>query len=89
MNSDCDNNKDHKGRNVINFNGENILNKKGILPNPQKRFRRFLKASKWVQSLKKRIKKSMKPLKVLFVYPWEEPPPAKPFLSSVQQKKVS
>jgi hypothetical protein len=31
--------------------------KRGVLPNPQNRFRRFLKASKEAQSLKKRIKK--------------------------------
>ncbi len=33
------------------------LNKKDILPNLQKRFWKFLKASKWVQSLKKKDKK--------------------------------
>jgi hypothetical protein len=32
----------------------NTLNKNGILPNAKKRFGRFLKASKWVQSLKKK-----------------------------------
>ncbi len=55
---------------------------------PQKRFQSFLKESKWVQSLKKRIKKSTKPSKVLPVCPREGPSPAKPFLSSAQQKKV-
>ncbi len=47
---------------------------------PQKRFRRCLKASKGVQSFKKTIKKSTKPLKVLTVYPVEEPSPTKRFL---------
>jgi hypothetical protein len=61
--------------------------KRGVLPNPQKRFRRFLKASKEAQSLKKQIKKSTKPLKVLPVYPGEGPSPTKP-LGSVQEKKV-
>jgi hypothetical protein len=51
----------------------------GVLPNPQKRFRGCLKVSKGVESLKKRIKISRKPLKVLPVYPGEEPSPAKPF----------
>jgi hypothetical protein len=36
----------------------------------------------------KKDQKSTKPLKVLAVYSREEPSPAKPFLSSVQQKKV-
>jgi hypothetical protein len=53
--------------------------KEKVLPNPQKRFRRFLKASKEAQSLKKRIKKSTKPSKVLPLYPGEEPSPTKPF----------
>ncbi len=35
--------------------------------------------SKGVESLKKRIKISTKPLKVLLVYPSEEPSPVKPF----------
>jgi hypothetical protein len=39
------------------------LKKIGFLQNPQKRFRICVKASKCVQSLKKRIKKSTKPLK--------------------------
>ncbi len=56
------------------------LNKTDVLLNPQKRFRSFLKGSGWVQCLKKRIKKSTKPLMVLPVYPREEPSPAKPFL---------
>ena len=61
----------------------------GFLLNHQKRFRRFLKASKGAQSLKKRIKKSTKPLKVLPVYQGEEPFKSETFLSSVEQKKVS
>ncbi len=64
------------------------VKKRGVLPNPQKRFRRCQKASKCVQSLKKRIRKSTKPSKVLPVYPGEEPSSTKPFLSSVQEKKV-
>ncbi len=50
-----------------------------VLPNPQKRFRRCLKVSNGVESLKKRIKISTKPLKVLPVYRSQEPSPAKPF----------
>ncbi len=55
------------------------LKKKGISSNPQKRFRRYQKVAKGVESLKKRIKISTKPLKVLPVCPREEPSPAKPF----------
>jgi hypothetical protein len=47
--------------------------KKGILPNPQKRFGGFEKACKCVQNSKKRIKKSTKPLRDLPVYPGEDP----------------
>ncbi len=64
------------------------VKKIGILPNPKKKFRRFLKASKEAPSLKKWIKKSTKPLKVLPVYRGEEPSLTKPFLSFVQEKKV-
>ncbi len=49
------------------------VKKRGVSPNPQKRFRRCQKASKYVQSLKKRIKKSTKPLKVLPHDTREEP----------------
>ena len=45
------------------------LKKIGALQNPHKRFWRFQKASKGVQSFKKRIKKSTKPLMVLTVCP--------------------
>jgi hypothetical protein len=55
------------------------LKRKGVLPNPQKMFWRCLKVSKGVESLKKRIKISTKPLKVLPVCPREEPSSAKPF----------
>ncbi len=55
------------------------VKKIGILPNPKKKFRRFLKASKEAPSLKKWIKKSTKPLKVLPVYRGEEPSLTKPF----------
>ena len=49
------------------------LKKKGSFPNPRKRFRRFEKACKCVESSKKRIKKSTKPLKVLPLDTREEP----------------
>ena len=66
------------------------LKKIGTLRNPlKKKFRRNRKASKDVRSLKKRIKKSTKPLKVLPVYPGAEPFKSEIFLSSVEQKKVS
>ena len=61
--------------------------KKGTLPNPQKRFGRCEKACKWLESSKKRIKKSTKPLKDLPVYPREDPFFLETFLSSVEQKK--
>jgi hypothetical protein len=63
------------------------LKKISVLPNPQKRFRRFLKVSKGVESLKKRIKISTKPSKVLPVCPGEESSPAKPFLKFRTAKK--
>jgi hypothetical protein len=53
----------------------------------QKRFRRFLKASKGAQSLKKHIKKSTKPLKVLLVYAGEDPSPTKPFFKFLTGEK--
>ncbi len=49
------------------------LKKIGVLANPQKWFRRFLKVSKCVDSLKKRRKISTEPIKILPVYPGEEP----------------
>jgi hypothetical protein len=52
--------------------------KKRYFTNLKKRFGRCQKASKYAQSLKKRIKKSTKPLKVLPVCPGEEPFTAKP-----------
>src|ERR1700722_6765488 len=63
------------------------LRKKGTLPNPPKRFSRCEKACKCVQSFKKRIKKSTKPLKDLPVYPGEDPFFLETFLSSVEQNK--
>jgi hypothetical protein len=63
--------------------------KKGGLQNPSKRFCRFLKASKCVQSLKKRIKNSTEPFEGSEDYPLAEPSLTKPFLGFVQQKKVS
>ena len=47
--------------------------KKGGLQNPSKRFCRFLKASKCVQSLKKRIKNSTEPFEGSVFYPVAEP----------------
>ncbi len=44
------------------------------------RLKKVPEISKSAQSLKKRIKKSTKPLKILPVYPGEEPSPTKPFL---------
>ena len=61
------------------YKAQYTLKKKGILPNLEKRFRRCLKALKDVKGLRKRIKKSTKPLKVLTMYPGEEPSPTKPF----------
>ena len=62
------------------------LNKKGTLPNLKKRFGRWQKACKCVQSFKKRIKKSTEPLKDLPVCPGEDPFFFETFLSSVEQK---
>ncbi len=59
------------------------LKKIGVLANPQKWFRRFLKVSKCVDSLKKRRKISTEPIKILPVYPGAEPSYTKPFLSCV------
>jgi hypothetical protein len=63
--------------------------KKVILPNPSKRFRRCLKASKCVNMLKKWFSKSMKPKNDLTAGTRFEPSPTKPFLSPVKRKKVS
>src|SRR5271167_967887 len=60
--------------------------KKGALPNPQKRFGRCEKDWKCVESLKKRIKKSTKPLKDLPLGTREDPFFLKTFLSFVEQK---
>ena len=49
-----------------------------FLRNPEKRFRRPAKASEWIEMPKKRIFNSTEPLKVLPVYPWEEPFAKKP-----------
>jgi hypothetical protein len=63
------------------------LNKKGTLPNFKKRFRRFQKACKCVETSKKKKKKFRKPLKDLPVYPGEDLFFLETFLSSVEQKK--
>ena len=65
-----------------------ILGKKGGWPNPPKRFRRKVKASKCIQSLKKRIKNSAEPFEGSDFYPMAEPSLAEPFLSSAKQKKL-
>ncbi len=52
--------------------------KQGGLQNPSKRFCRFLKASKCVQSLKKRIKNSTEPFEGSAFYPLAEPSLTKP-----------
>ena len=62
------------------------LKKIGTLRNLEKRFGRRQKACKYVQSFKKRIKKSTEPLKDLTVYPSEDPFFFETFLSSVHQK---
>ncbi len=53
--------------------------KRGVLRNPKKGSGDFEKRPKRAKVSKKRIKKSTKPLKVLPVYPGEEPSPTKPF----------
>ncbi len=63
------------------------VKKIGAVPNPQKRFGRFENDYKYVESSKKRIKKSTKPLKDLPVYRGEDPFFLETFLSSVEQKK--
>ena len=62
------------------------LKKIGALPNPPKRFGRFEKVCKWIESSKKRIKKSTKPLKDLPLGTREDPFFLETFLSSVEQK---
>jgi hypothetical protein len=61
--------------------------KKGALQNPLKRFYKFQKASKCVQSLKKRIKNSTEPFEGSAFYPTAEPSLTVPFLGSVQQER--
>jgi hypothetical protein len=63
--------------------------KKGVLPNPAKRFCGFLKASKCVQSFKKRIKNSTELSKGSEEYPLAEPSLTKPFLKFFTAKKGS
>jgi hypothetical protein len=66
-----------------------LWKKKGGLQNHPKRFRRFLKASKCVQSLKKRIKNSTEPLEGSEEYPIAEPSLTKPFFRFCIAKKGS
>jgi hypothetical protein len=65
------------------------LKKKGGYPNPSKRFCRYLKASKCVQSLKKRIKNSTEPFEGSEEYPLAEPSLTKPFFRFCTAKKGS
>ncbi len=58
---------------------KSTLKKIDALLNPQKRFRRYKKVSKYVHGYKNTIKNSMKPLKDRFVYRWEDPSATKPF----------
>jgi hypothetical protein len=57
--------------------------KKGILPNAEKRFRRFEKGSKCLKMLKKSSFRSTKPLKLLTLGTNSELSNTKPFLSFV------
>ena len=61
---------------------------KGGLQNPPKRFSRFLKGSKCVQSLKKRIKNSTEPFEGSAFYSIAEPPLTEPFLRFCTAKKM-
>jgi hypothetical protein len=61
--------------------------KKGDLQNPSKRFCKFLKASKCVQSLQKRIKNSAEPFDSSVDYPLAEPSLTKPFFRFCTAKK--
>ena len=63
--------------------------KKGGLQNPSKRFCRFLKASKCVQSLKKGIKNSTEPFEGSVFYPVTEPFLTEPFFGFCTAKKGS
>ena len=60
---------------------------KGGLQNPQKRCYRFLKGSKCVQSLKKRIKNSTEPFEGSAFYSVAEPSLTEPFLRFCTAKK--
>ena len=69
--------------NIIFYSEKN----KGGLPNPPKRFCRNVKASKRVQSLKKRIKNWTEPFEGFVLYPLAEPFFAKPFFRFRTAKK--
>ncbi len=71
----------------IGFWSCTLLKKKGTLPNLPKRFGRFEKACKCVESSEKRIKKSTKLLKDIPVCSGEDPVFLETFLSSIEQKK--
>jgi hypothetical protein len=65
----------------------NTLKKKGVLQSPAKRFCGFLKASKCVRSLKKRIKNSTEPFESSEEYPLAEPSLTKRFFRFCTAKK--
>jgi hypothetical protein len=71
----------------IAFDIVSYSEKKGGLQNPSKRFCRFLKASKCVQSFKKRIKNSTELFEGSAFYPLAEPSLAKPFFKFRTAKK--
>ncbi len=74
---------------MVLFRDMVLSKKKGVLQNPAKRFCGFLKASKCVQSLKKRIKNSTEPSKGSEEYPLAEPSLTKPFFRFCTAKKGS
>jgi hypothetical protein len=63
--------------------------KKGALQNPSKRFCRFAKTSKCVQSLEKSIKNSTEPFEGSAFYPLAEPSLTEPFFRFCTAKKGS
>ena len=76
-------------RKPIFFREYKLSKKKGVLQNPSKRFCRFQKCSKCVQSLKKRIKNSTEPFEGSAFYPIAEPSLTEPFFRFCTPKKGS
>ena len=66
-----------------------LCKKKGGCQNPSKRFRRKVKASKCVQSLKKTIKNLAEPFEGSGLYPMAEPSLPEPFFKFRRAKKGS